>query len=306
MTPSILVSRPLGDKTPFPNRQPPPQPLRTPKPQATKLLLEADAGAALTLPQTPECLLLPSATRRRKSLRLPSATSKNLKTPMTRGNHWDVSDGDMELDGEEGDSELDIGGNGARATTGGVELGVREEEVDEIEYMPPKVPGRSRILLPYALVALCPAFDTLYLDIEQPWTPPFDMPDYKTLGPALLRVAHGMQIDNSADTFYAQDIEAQLDIARLLQDSGALDTVKLDLPTLGEIEDAIDVPAILSSLQRTTTRSRGLPANRILSNLRHKLPKRAHRPLRAPARRRVQVRPSPVPARKVPRAVEPS
>lgn len=141
-TPSILVSRPLGDKTPFPNRQQPPaQQLRTPKPQATKLLLEVDDAGTKMLTQTPECLLLPSATRRRKSLRLPSAISKNLKTPATKGNHWDVSDGDVDLGAEDGDIHGDIDDGGPRSKTAGVDVQASESSDDEIEYMPPKLPG---------------------------------------------------------------------------------------------------------------------------------------------------------------------
>lgn len=137
-TPSIHVSRPLGDKTPFPNRQQlPAQQLRTPKPQATKLLLEIDDAGTKMLTQTPECLLLPSATRRRKSLRLPSAISKNLKTPATKGNHWDVSDGDVDLGAEDGD----IDDGSSRAKTAGVDVQASETSDDEIEYMPPKLPG---------------------------------------------------------------------------------------------------------------------------------------------------------------------
>jgi hypothetical protein len=98
------------------------------------------------LPQTPECLLLPSATRRRKSLRLPSATSKNLQTPMTKGNHWDVSDGDLELSADEGHSQGSLDLNDAQAKLGDVVLQEPEEDdYDAIEYMPPKVPGTSAV-----------------------------------------------------------------------------------------------------------------------------------------------------------------
>ncbi|EKM54868.1 uncharacterized protein PHACADRAFT_124267 [Phanerochaete carnosa HHB-10118-sp] len=198
-TSSLHASRPLGDKTPFPNRQyAPAQQLRTPKPQAAKLLLEVQDEAPEMLAQTPECLLLPSATRRRKSLRLPSAISKSLKTPATKGNYWDVSDGDLELSIGEGDSlgESVAGGDPA--------LNTGAEEDDDIEYMPPKVP-------------------------EQPWVPPFDMPDYKTLGRALLRVAHGERVDDSADVYYTQDIESQIDVPQLLTDSGAFELSTLEM-----------------------------------------------------------------------------
>lgn len=139
-TPSIFVSKPLGDKTPFPNRQQPlPQELRTPKPQAAKLLLEVNDAGINMLQHTPECLLLPSATRRRKGLRLPSTVSKTLKTPASKGNYWDVSDGDIDLGVEE--SQGDITEAGSRSNTAGVDVQLAEESEDEIEYMPPKLPG---------------------------------------------------------------------------------------------------------------------------------------------------------------------
>lgn len=60
------------------------------------------------------------------------------------------------------------------------------------------------------------------------------MPDYKELGRALLRVAHGERIDESMDVFYAQDIELQIDSGELLRDSGAFDIVGLSLSVLGK------------------------------------------------------------------------
>ena len=117
---STTTHKPLGDKTPFPNRQLPPSvQLETPGLQKiAKLKFNLDA-----LQQTPGGLLLPSA--RRRSLRLPGSISKRLKTPAGPGNYWDVSDTDMEMD----------------LSTGSAEIKEEEADYDEIEYMPPKVPG---------------------------------------------------------------------------------------------------------------------------------------------------------------------
>ncbi|KIP06129.1 hypothetical protein PHLGIDRAFT_470870 [Phlebiopsis gigantea 11061_1 CR5-6] len=60
------------------------------------------------------------------------------------------------------------------------------------------------------------------------------MPDYKILGRALLRVAHGERIDDSLDVFYAQDVEMHIDVAALLHDSGAFSTVDIPLPDLDD------------------------------------------------------------------------
>ena len=117
----VVVTRPLGDKTPFPNRQA--QFLQTPAPQTAKIAKLALLDGPLA--KTPGCLLLPSA--RRKSLRLPRSASKRFQTPHTGGNHWDISDGDMEA--VQSSTELD-------------EVEIEEADYDEIEYMPPKVPGK--------------------------------------------------------------------------------------------------------------------------------------------------------------------
>lgn len=60
------------------------------------------------------------------------------------------------------------------------------------------------------------------------------MPDYKSLCRRLLRIAHGERIDNSAEQFYARDIELQVDVNSLLKASGAFDSIALDLVELGE------------------------------------------------------------------------
>jgi hypothetical protein len=76
---------------------------------------------------------------------------------------------------------------------------------------------------------------TLWANSEQPWTPDFDMPDYKTIVPALLRVAHGERVDDTAEVYYAQDIEKMIDVPQLLRDSGAFDAPSLELPDIGMV-----------------------------------------------------------------------
>jgi hypothetical protein len=110
-----LVTRPLGDKTPFANRQcrtlqdPTPGPVKTTK---FELL-------------TPGHALLSSSVR--KSVRGRYSSGPVFETPITNGNHWDVIEGDIavlaapEAQGEE----------------------VQQEDYDEIEYMAPTAIGAS-------------------------------------------------------------------------------------------------------------------------------------------------------------------
>jgi len=137
--PVILApSRPLGDKTPFPNRiANHATPLKTIKP---------------IFNITPGALLRPSSAR--KHVRLPRSASKSFQTPLNGGNHWDVSD-------------IDIDPEVVAAPSQSIE----EEDYDEIEYMPPKLP-------------------------EMPYEPPFELPDYKEVGRALLALTHSYPIDD--------------------------------------------------------------------------------------------------------------
>ncbi|KAG1871311.1 hypothetical protein DFJ58DRAFT_763289 [Suillus subalutaceus] len=137
--PVILApSRPLGDKTPFPNRI---VNHATPL-QMTKPIFDVTPGA----------LLRPSSAR--KHIRLPRSASKSFQTPLTGGNHWDVSD-------------IDINPEVIAAPSQSVE----EEDYDEIEYMPPKLP-------------------------ELPYESPFELPDYKEVGRTLLALTHSYPIDD--------------------------------------------------------------------------------------------------------------
>ncbi|KAF8836886.1 hypothetical protein BDN67DRAFT_886505, partial [Paxillus ammoniavirescens] len=100
------AARPLGDKTPFPNRT------------ANQQTLPA-AGTKLSKPALLEGSLRPSSAR--KNVRLPRSASKSFETPVTGGHHWDVSDIDIEVD------------------TAVANQPIEEEYHGEIEYMPPKV-----------------------------------------------------------------------------------------------------------------------------------------------------------------------
>lgn len=63
------------------------------------------------------------------------------------------------------------------------------------------------------------------------------MPDYKVLGRTLFEMAHSDHFDDTADHYYAADIETQIDIHELLKASGFASSPskweKLDLPELG-------------------------------------------------------------------------
>lgn len=111
---TILVTHPLGDKTPFRNRA---GALATPLPNGSKI---SKLSLGVSQLQTPG-LLRPSSAR--KHDRVPSAT-KNFQTPHTQGNHWDVSD--TEIEGPE---------------TMAVNQSFENEDYDEIEYMPPSAIG---------------------------------------------------------------------------------------------------------------------------------------------------------------------
>ncbi|OAX40922.1 hypothetical protein K503DRAFT_736667 [Rhizopogon vinicolor AM-OR11-026] len=103
---SFASSRPLGDKTPFPNR-----------------IVNHSTPLQVIQPLfdvTPSAFLRPSSAR--KHIRLPRSASRSFQTPVTGGNHWDVSD-------------IDINPEVAAAPNQSIE----EEDYEEIEYMPPKL-----------------------------------------------------------------------------------------------------------------------------------------------------------------------
>jgi hypothetical protein len=103
------VTRPLGDKTPFANRQ-------------RRVIQDRTPGHAK---QTPGHALLSSSVR--KTVRGRHGSGPVFETPVTNGNHWDVIEHDVampaapEAQGEE----------------------VQQEDYDEIEYMAPTAIGAS-------------------------------------------------------------------------------------------------------------------------------------------------------------------
>ena len=72
------------------------------------------------------------------------------------------------------------------------------------------------------------------------------MPDYKTLGRTLLRGAHGDRVDDSADVYYAQDIQLCIDVPQLLQDSGAFELPSLESCDLGELRSIVSDRHVLT------------------------------------------------------------
>ncbi|KAI0075662.1 hypothetical protein K474DRAFT_1708847 [Panus rudis PR-1116 ss-1] len=249
MKPSFVISRPLGDKTPFPNRHQNAPPLQTPAPRAGKMaklsLLEAQPEME---PLMPINLLRPSSTR--KSLRSPRMSGGGgnyyaFKTPITNGNHWDVSEGDIEVNvpAETEDADLQI------------------DDYDEIEYMPPKVP-------------------------EQPYEPCFSMPDYKHLGHAVLDLSHTCHLDDSADVRFAREIAQEIDSEQLLSSSGAFNTEYVALPELGDEDDPFqstvqEPPETSSSTLPTRGAARSTVPSRQLSATRAATAIKPHQPTQA-------------------------
>jgi hypothetical protein len=126
------VSRPLGDKTPLPNRLGNVV-FETPLDKA-KILKPSVLHGTLIQPPThseddesPESLQRPSSLR--KHLRLPSnlSSKKNLETLMNKGSHWDISDENIIIQ----DSQAAL-----RETVDGDKI-----DLDEIEYCPPNMLG---------------------------------------------------------------------------------------------------------------------------------------------------------------------
>jgi hypothetical protein len=115
------VVRPLGDKTPFANRQRRVVQDPTRGPEKANLPVQGEKLG----PWTPGHALLPSSVR--KTVRGRHSSGPVFKTPEASGNHWDVMEGDViapvvpEVQGEEAQSE----------------------DYDEIEYMPPTAEGAS-------------------------------------------------------------------------------------------------------------------------------------------------------------------
>lgn len=116
---------------------------------------------------------------------------------------------------ESGEGEVNIG-----------EVGVHgpQEEDDEIEYMPPKLPG--------TFISLCSYLFPTSFSLEQPWAPPFDMPDYKVIGRAVVSIAHGARRDDTLDAYYAAD--NTFTVNHLYSTS---EDISLNLKPVGELLD---------------------------------------------------------------------
>ncbi|KAI0663658.1 hypothetical protein C8Q70DRAFT_372219 [Cubamyces menziesii] len=199
---SVSVTRPLMDKTPFPNRVAPGGGFGTSKTPGGKGSKLSKLSLLVPEPEQPELLspdvaplLRPSSTR--KSLR--GRLSGTFKTPVTKGDHWNVSPGDM---------VMEMAGGTAEQATEQV-LAVSDED-DEIEYMPPTA-------------------------IERPYEPPFELPDYKSMGSTLFNIGHAPLLDDTLDMYYSRDIEEQIEVGELIEASGNPSSIeKLDLPELGK------------------------------------------------------------------------
>lgn len=146
--------RPLGDKTPFPNRI------------ANRAAHPSDGSKVDTT--LLDGNIRPTSTR--KHDRLPRSVSKTFETPVTGGNHWDVSDVDIEV--------------GEVAATQTFE----EEDSDEIEYMPPKVEGEFCGSSSLNRPTFMP--DALY-------EPPFELPNYREVGKTLMALIRSFPLDDT-------------------------------------------------------------------------------------------------------------
>ncbi|KAH9484775.1 hypothetical protein JR316_0001677 [Psilocybe cubensis] len=105
------TGRPLGDKTPMPNRIGALL-LKTPLPGATKpsKLKGEENGSG----QRPSSM--------RKHIKQPRMSGKALETPINTGNHWDISDGDIVLEATAQLQET---------------IPEQEDDFDDVEYGPP-------------------------------------------------------------------------------------------------------------------------------------------------------------------------
>jgi len=117
-TTTTTVSRPLLDKTPFPNRTRDPAAFQTPLPQTKLTFLDAESDNPLLFP-------LPSSTR--KHVRVPRSASRSFETPPSTltvpPNQWDVSELDIVLGQEQSSIVEDV---------------LVKDDYDEVEYMPPR------------------------------------------------------------------------------------------------------------------------------------------------------------------------
>jgi hypothetical protein len=203
MTVTTRTTRPLGDKTPFPNRVGN-QHFQTPLPQSSKIQvqLSLESESLPRFEKTPESLLRPSSLR--KHVRVPRSASKSFETPLNKGHHWDISEGSIVI------SESQVQETVTEP----------ENDYDEIEYMPPNTLGVF-IFLDRA----CTASDlNFYLDLAYQPSFDFELPDYKEVGKTLFKLAHEYPYDDSP-------------AAEISMDEDAVETVSwnmLPVPELGK------------------------------------------------------------------------
>ena len=124
------AARPLGDKTPFPNRASKAGAAQDIGIQKGELhqklpkLLDSLYPSLSNQEGAPEYSPRPSSTR--KTARAPHSATRKFQTPLVNGNPWDVSEGSIEL----GDVQVqDVQGD------------AEVEDLDDVEYMPPNTLG---------------------------------------------------------------------------------------------------------------------------------------------------------------------
>ena len=125
---TTTTTRLLADKTPLPNRIETIL-FQTPLPQKHNVKLSklafADPDAlnqtksAKNGGKTPDSVQRPSSTR--KHVKHPHNATQSFQTPMNRGNHWDISDGDIVLPADVQPASLED----------------TSDDLDEIEFMAP-------------------------------------------------------------------------------------------------------------------------------------------------------------------------
>jgi len=167
------VSRPLGDKTPLPNRLGTVV-FETPLDKA-KVLKPSVLHGTLIQPPTDEDDEFPESVQRpsslRKHLRLPSKLSSknNFEDLMNKGNDWDTQALRKKVDGD----EIDL---------------------DEIEYCPPNMLGIDCRLL----WSISKAYSEENCFLDLPYQPPFDfnIPDYREVGKTIRELAFSFPFDD--------------------------------------------------------------------------------------------------------------
>ena len=188
------TTRPLADKTPLPNRigailfQTPLPQQKQPHLKSSKLVFTDSDALSQTKSvknaggKTPDSVQRPSSTR--KHVKLPrSAATQNFETPMNRGNHWDISDGDIVVPPADMQPALQ-------------DTIIESDDFDEIEFMAPNTLGKDP--LPFRFFTLLLIIYLYISNIDLPYQPPldFELPDYKVLGKNLWNLAHSCPCDD--------------------------------------------------------------------------------------------------------------